>query len=299
MTAGAAIDLNDLLVRGGVDPQSAIVLRNRPYERDLAGAMPWIISEKPQLFNSYQSSHGPRLEASMLKARHLVSFLGLAPGSAHFVGIYEIGRSRKLTHAQFWRIPDHITLAKHGMLGFTREKAATRKHIRWFDLSRTELLRHWKGRLVVGWPPPERSWWRRADRNVFPVEAILEESAFEASMPQWDEITVPWASLSILPSKQRAALSQWRGIYYIFDESSGKGYVGSASGAENILGRWLSYAKSGHGGNKLLKGRDSAKLLFSILQRVSPDHPSEDVVRLESTWKARLHTRAPYGLNEN
>lgn len=235
----------------------------------------------------------------MLKARHLISFLGLAPSCAHFVGIYEIGKSKKLTHAQYWRIPDHIALAQHGMIGFTREKAATRKHIRWFDLSSTELLHHWRGKLVVSWPPPELSWWRRADRNVFPVKAILEENAFEATMQRWDEIMVPWASLAILPSNWRAALSQWRGIYHIFDESSGKGYVGSASGAENILGRWLNYAKSGHGGTKLLKGRDPTKLHFSILQRVSPDHQPEDVIRLESAWKARLHTRAPHGLNEN
>jgi hypothetical protein len=26
---------------------------------------------------------------------------------------------------------------------------------------------------------------------------------------------------------------------------------------------------------------------------------SEDVIRLEASWKERLHTRAPYGLNDN
>ena len=69
-------------------------------------------------------------------------------------------------------------------------------------------------------------------------------------MPRWDELRFTWGELKILPSKWKAALSQWRGIYFIFDESDGQGYVGAAYGKENILGRWLNYAKRGHGGNK-------------------------------------------------
>ena len=76
--------------------------------------------------------------------------------------------------------------------------------------------------------------------------------------------------LKILPSKWKAALSQWRGIYFIFDESDGKGYVCSAYGTENIVGRWLSYAAGGHGGNKELRNPDPARFRFSILQRVRP-----------------------------
>ena len=76
------------------------------------------------------------------------------------------------------------------------------------------------------------------------------------------------------------------------------GYVGSASGSRNIWGRWADYAKTGHGGNKRLRTRKPENLRFSILERVSPDTPSDDVVRLEKTWKDRLHTKQ-YGLNEN
>jgi hypothetical protein len=38
---------------------------------------------------------------------------------------------------------------------------------------------------------------------------------------------------------------------------------------------------------------------FTILQRVSPDMEAEDVIQLEATWKKRLHTRPPHGLNDN
>ena len=40
---------------------------------------------------------------------------------------------------------------------------------------------------------------------------------------------------------------------YIFDVAIAKGYVGAAYGTDNILGRWLNYADSGHGRNRLLR----------------------------------------------
>ncbi len=117
-------------------------------------------------------------------------------------------------------------------------------------------------------------------------------------MPSWEELTLTWEELKVLPSKWQVALSEWRGIYFILDETDGKGYVGSAYGCDNILGRWLNYASSGHGGNKELRRRNAASFRFSILQRVSPDMEPADIIRLERTWKNRLHTRE-FGMNEN
>lgn len=90
-------------------------------------------------------------------------------------------------------------------------------------------------------------------------------------MPKRDQLTLTWDELKILPTKWKTALREWRGIYFIFDASDGKGYVGSAYGSDNILGRWRDYAASRHGGNKQLRRRDPGSFRFSILQRVSPD----------------------------
>jgi hypothetical protein len=57
----------------------------------------------------------------------------------------------------------------------------------WFDLALTDCYAHWRGKLLVAWPPPERSWWRRAHKNEIPIAAILEASVFDAAMPSWDE----------------------------------------------------------------------------------------------------------------
>jgi hypothetical protein len=132
-----------------------------------------------------------------------------------------------------------------------------------------------------------------------PILTISEESVLDAAMPKWDEINFAWNELGLLPSPWKQALSQWRGIYYIFDTSDGQGYVGSAYGSDNILGRWLTYSATGHGGNRLLRQRKPLGFRFSILERVSPDMDAADVIRLESSWKERLHTRAPHGLNDN
>jgi hypothetical protein len=108
-----------------------------------------------------------------------------------------------------------------------------------------------------------------------------------------------WPHLGVLPSRWKSDLSQWRGVYFIFDISDAKGYVGSAYGEDNLLGRWLNYAARGHGGNSLLRPRDPRNFQFTNLERVSPDMNADDIVKLEASWKRRLHTLQPYGLNEN
>jgi hypothetical protein len=114
-----------------------------------------------------------------------------------------------------------------------------------------------------------------------------------------ENLNLSWEELADLPKSWEDAIRQWRAIYYIFDTSMQKGYVGSAGGVDNLLGRWRNYASSGHGGNVLLRNRDPMNFRFTILQRVSPDMDNDDVIRLENTLKLRLHARAPFGLNDN
>jgi hypothetical protein len=291
------MNLNNLLRTKGIDPQEVLVFRHRPFETELNRRLPWLAAEKPDVFNAYQQTQSEKVEKAMLGATHVASFIGREAGKALFIGLYSIGASKPLTFEQYWQVPAYVEMKSFGMKGFTRDEG--RSTVLWFDLVRTDFYADWKGKMIVGWPPPERSWWRRAHRNEMPVLAVLQDSALDAAMPPWDEISLTWDDLRILPTRWKSALSQWRGIYYIFDSSDGKGYVGSAYGDENLLGRWRNYAASGHGGNNQLKMRDPKHFLFSILQRVSPDMEAEDVIRCESTWKERLHTREGFGLNDN
>ncbi|NGY03364.1 GIY-YIG nuclease family protein [Solimonas terrae] len=290
--------LNDLLNQQGIDPSHVLVLRHRPSEPALNKVLPWLAAERPEVFNAYQQTQGERLEKTMQKLQgkgYVASFIRHSAGKALFVGLYAIGASKSLSTKQYWAVPAYQEMQKFGMRGFRKERAS----VLWFDLAITDFYAHWQGKLVVVWPPPDRSWYRWASRNDIPVAAILEDSALVASMPSWDELDLAWDELRVLPTRWLDALSHWRGIYYIFDTHDGKGYVGSAAGSDNLLGRWMGYGSTGHGGNKLLRDRDPKTFRFTILQRVSPDMEVSDVVRLENTWKERLHSRQPYGLNEN
>lgn len=294
------MNLNDLLTSKGLKPKQVIVFRHRPPVPELNKVLPWLAAEKPDVFNAYQQTHGVKLEnamKSMENAGYVASFIGHEPGKALFIGIYEIGESKPLTYRQYWRVPAYAEMKSFGLRGFSKD--SPRKSVLWFDLHLTKFYDSWKGKLIVSWPLPERSWWRRAHRNDIPIFAILEDSILDTKMPEWNELYFTWEELGLLPSRWKSRISQWRGIYYIFDSSDGKGYVGSAYGKDNLLGRWRNYSASGHGGNRLLKYRDPQNFRFSILQRVSPDMEVSEITRLESSWKQRLHTRHPYGLNDN
>ena len=154
---------------------STFVLRHRPWEPQLNKVLPWLAAEKPDLFNAYQQTQGEKLERVMQVLSgtgYVASFIGREAGKALFVGLYSIGESKSLSYDEFWTVPANIELQALGMKGFDGEK---RSSILWFDLAMTDFYASWEGKLIVAWPPPERSWWRRAHRNEMPVIAILEE----------------------------------------------------------------------------------------------------------------------------
>ena len=290
--------LNDLLEREGIDPKTILVFRHRPWEPQLNKVFDGIVSERPDLFECYQTTHAPNTEAALLRAHYVVSCIRYRPKQALFVGLYRLtGTNRLLTTQECIDRPLHRELMSLGMGGFKASEGV--RTVIEFGLERTEWQARWSERLIVEWPGLERSWYRWLDRNVFPIAAIAEESRLKAQMPEWHDLVLEWQQLAILPAEWRTALSHWRGVYLIIDQTDGAQYVGSAYGSENLLQRWSEYAKTGHGGNKGLRGRDHSRFRFSILQRVSPDMPDSDVIAIEGTWKDRLRTRVPFGLNEN
>lgn len=293
------LDLRLLLEAEGIEPSRVLVLRHRPTEPRLRKAFLWLAEERPAVFNAYQRTHGPRTEAALLQASHVAAFIGHEAAKAVFVGLYAVEGHAAVTRDDYLEEAEVGVLLGLGMSPWSEDDP--RQSALRFDLTKVDELARFAGRLVVDWPRPDRSWYRWADpgRNRFPVHAIHEDSLFTPDIPPWHEIVLGWSELSVLPERWRSRLSQWRGVYFIFDRADGKGYVGSACGADNMLGRWLGYAASGHGGNHHLLKRDPADFVFSILQRVSPDMPAEEIVSTEAGWKSRLHTAYPLGLNAN
>jgi hypothetical protein len=291
------MQLNDLLSGEGIDPEQehVMVLRHVPVQPGLRKVLPWLVVENHDLFNAYQQTQGPKVEKAMQRAKYVASFIGHEPRKALFVGLYQMKGHRLLSHQGYWEVAANIELReKYGIRGLTNRRASTL----WFDLVRMKFREDWIGKLVVTWPGKELAWWRWAHKNAFLVFSIAEDSVFERRMPPWNQLTLTWNELGLLPRRWREELSRWRGIYFILDEKDGKGYVGAAYGEENLLGRWCNYAKTGHGGNKRLRRRDPRGFRFTVLQILPHDMNADDVHPIEKTWKDRLHTRE-FGLNDN
>ncbi len=105
------------------------------------------------------------------------------------------------------------------------------------------------------------------------------------------------------------ALSSVKGVYVITDLSSGRLYVGSASGEANGLWqRWSGYAhlKNLTGGNRELEQlrRDLGdahiveNFQYSILEIFDPKTRADTILARESFWKHALDSRA-HGMNLN
>jgi hypothetical protein len=286
------LDFKDLLAKHQIDPRAVLVLRHTPTGR-LRKVFPWLAAEHPAVFNAYQQTQREAVENEMKEATYVASFIGHAPGSALFIGLYQ-------RHGQEMRTPDQIrsessiqVLESYGLPAETQSRP-------WFDLRlREDFFGQWKGKLTIEWPGKEISWHRIADRAVFKIIAIHAESLLSKEAPdsyrEWD---LQWDQLKLLPESWKAKLRGWCGIYYIFDVSDGRGYVGKASGAQNLLGRLLNYADSGDGGNQKLRGRDPLNFRFSILELIPGDMEDGDVERREQNWMLRLRTRTrTHGLN--
>jgi hypothetical protein len=251
-----------------------------------------LAADHPAVFNAYQQTQPELVENRMKKASYVASFIGHEPGYALFIGLYQRHGQKRKTPSQIRSEP---AVQQLEMFGFPPEKVSRL----WFDLRlREDFFGQWKGKLVVKWPGKERSWHRFVvPSNLFKISAIHAESLLEQkvlnSYRKWDK---QWNQLKLLSDSEREKLNGWRGIYYIFDVSDGKGYVGKASGKENLLGRWMDYAKTGHGGNVKLRGRDPSNFRFSILELIPWDLEEGEVEEIEKGWMLRLRTRT-HGLN--
>lgn len=295
---------NDLLVAAGVAPHDLNVILHSPVPRDFARALPALCLSRPDVLTTFQATHSQAAERALLSARPLVASFVRIDGNAAagrsrllFAGMFEKRGSRLRRHAEITAEPGVQFLLETFRNGADYRwmlDEPEREH-RWFDMPPVETLGFLRGRLIIG-ARLTRSYIRLAENLDAPVLAILEEGMFDAPPPDWRVLTLTAAEVRSLPPSWATRLAEWRGVYLIVDESDGARYVGAAYGETNLLGRWQAHVAGVQGVTMELAGRETRNFRFAILERVSPDMPAEDVIRLEQTWMDRLATRA-YGLN--
>lgn len=171
-----------------------------------------------------------------------------------------------------------------------------------YELTRVRDYDEFCGRVIVEWGKGTLAW----------VQNGREKSVYEItpkghSLPPFADyldFSLTFRELQLLRSDPdanpdwRARLSAVAGVYLIVATTTGQQYVGAASGAEGIWGRWSNYALNGHAENvylrKLVESNSSypEAFAYSLLQIVPRSYSRHEVLRLEKRYKDKLGKRA-------
>ena len=154
------------------------------------------------------------------------------------------------------------------------------------------------GRASYIWYKPE---------IALPIQEIRQEKMTIQEFPGYNAVVLSHASLKIITGQRIAswygALANIKGVYLITDVTTGKHYVGKASGKSGIWQRWCSYADNGHGGNRELKNvlknkgdRHIRHFQYSIMEIADSHASDEDILARESYWMKALKSRE-FGMN--
>lgn len=195
--------------------------------------------------------------------------------------------------------------------GATQEQGENRT-VYYYNLDRLPSADAWSGRVCLSSNYTSRSSYLKGETLMhdLSVTEVLADRRSIPSFPGFKQVHLTKPELDLLvkqcPDAWRSALASVKGIYLISDTATGKLYVGKADGADGIWGRWCTYAKSGHGGNKALRdelglvansGRVAA-FRFSILEIADLSATPQEILEREAHWKAVLLTKE-YGHNLN
>lgn len=180
-----------------------------------------------------------------------------------------------------------------------------------YETNLTSIGEDFRGRLIIQYKRPSRNSYLNGEtiERLALVYEVKPEPLSFSEFESFKEVQLTRNQLELLfrhnyPS-WRSALSAVSGVYLISDNSSGKLYVGSASGQGGVWSRWGNYANNYHGGNtefkKLLKEKGDEgfnSFTYSILETCDIDFPEDKVILIENRWKNRLLTRN-FGFNKN
>lgn len=228
------------------DRRDVKILRHRDTSQDL-----WAL-RRAGAFEEYQNGQSWDVFGS---ARFVLSFIAERSRFAKFVGV--------------WKVHSKSTKPSRGYRYETEELPG------YSDLA---------GRLVVEWGGGARSWaqWlhRTGNKPIFeilPPKSIGDFPGFYSVLLSHHELV----TMTTSPEANRdwhRMLSSVSGIYMILDTRTGLQYIGSAYGANGIWARWSTYARTGHGGNHLLR-----KLLAESQQRAKSSNSASFV-----SWNLEL-----------
>lgn len=274
----------DLLRLNNIEPSRTRLVRHGTKE-----IMPLeVFHQTPGRFDEYMAW---QVKNKFSKTDYLAVFVPSMGTKALFLGIWKIDGVTRNAQLE----PQHRQLLKVNELPLEWYD----KHER-YDITKTEAMSELSERLVIDWGKSTVAWVQKLDKKIFEIKPPNSIGEFKS----FDDVHLSYVDLQKLITDKAAnftwvnALSSINAIYLINDNSDGKLYVGSAYGADGLLGRWETYSINGHGGNKLLFNKNPQSFEFSILEIIPKTFTASQVIDRENKWKTKLGTRA-YGLNGN
>ena len=166
-----------------------------------------------------------------------------------------------------------------------------------YDLCLDDTLKDLIGRMFIDWGQGALAWVQYADRNDKVVTELRLENT-EPRFPGFLNFVEPLSRLPKLPTTWIATLQSAQGVYLLTCPKTREQYVGSATGADGLWGRWMNYFHTGHGGNVALKSRDPSDYQVSILEVAGSSANADDVRDMEGRWQLKLQSQE-MGLNRN
>ncbi len=272
------LTFNDLLALEGIDTTQVRLVRHQD-NRLRPGRLYEAWRNDRGAFDDYQSVQSKnRFPVGDL----LASFVVTEARKTVFVGLYRVAGVDTLP------LGSVDVLVRHDTSGHFK-----------YDLQLIEELADYRDRAVIDWGAGVRTWVQRAASQSKPVIEIAEQ--YEPRFPGFREFVRPVDDVPTLPNGWQQVLRSVKGVYLLVDVESGHQYVGSAKGADSLMGRWISYADGGDGGDVGLKsvarnGRRNYQV--SVLEVVDENTPDDTIEQIESYWKNKLLSRQ-FGLNRN
>jgi hypothetical protein len=207
----------------------------------------------------------------------LASFVVTPSGETLFVGLYRV---------------NDIGVAPTGTIDPVFQ--ADRAGLHLYDITPEKMLADYAGHLTIEWGGGHRAWVQLAHRREKSVLEIRKERR-EDPFPGFGRFCWDIDSIAAVPATWQSVLKSVKGVYLLVCKDTGKQYVGSAKGEDNLWSRFLDYKSTGHGGNVELKARGRKPYQVTVLEIVNSD---EGIEKAESAWKTRLMSRK-FGLNRN
>lgn len=277
MTNKPITTIQQLLENQGFDNKAKVKLV-RHTDKLFPDLYNWYCSDKDKFFKYFKRQD----KEVFSKCDFVIAFLGEAGTLARFIGVYKVNNVKPI-------------IDEEGK-GFQ------------YDLEEIIGFENLKERIIIDWGKGTTSWhqWYENEKEV--VEIKFRPDLNYKQFKNYDDIVLNFSELQEIIKHEyndwKIPLLATNAIYLILDKKEGKQYVGSTYGGNGIWGRWISYAKNGNGGNKLLKELTKSDISYannfqwSILTTLPKTITKDEAIKIETKYKNKLGSRA-FGLNSN